>query len=248
MKCLILNISVAMIKTSWILIFLKALFILFRYFMQLIWLIDAVEIMIIWRFFHAVFSSILIFLIISVILIFWIFLTVFRLTTCAHDFEFLVVVMKTTETICDLIDLKFEKIVDLNISWFDDFIWDDLIKLIVNDFLKFCAVFVDSDLMTDLNWFLMIKFNLVCIASNSIFVSIFTIFVFSSKSWLIWLTIDNMYKFSIIAYVFNIAVLIFCNLMLIFCLFKLDVNSRISFISFDLRFLIGFCLMEFFDV
>ena len=79
------------------------------------------------------------------------FLTVSRLTTCVHDFEFLIVVMKTTETICDLIDLKFEKIVDLNISWLDDFIWNDLMKLIVNDFLKFCAVFVDSDLVIDLN-------------------------------------------------------------------------------------------------
>ena len=216
--------------------------------MQLIWLIDAVEIMIIRRFFYAVFSSILTFLIISVILIFWIFLTVFRLTTCAHDFEFLVVVMKTTETICDLIDLKFEKIVDLNISWLDDFIWNDLIKLIVNDFLKFCAVFVVSNLMTDLNWFLMIIFTLACIASNLIFVSIFTIFVFSSRSWLIWLIINNMCEFSVIAYVFNIAVLIFCSLVLIFSLFRLNVNSKISFISFDLRFLIGFCLMAFFDV
>ena len=78
MKCLILNISAAMIKTSWILIFLKTLFILFRYFMQLIWLIDVIEIMIDRRFFYAVFSSILTFLIMSIILIFWIFLTVFR--------------------------------------------------------------------------------------------------------------------------------------------------------------------------
>ena len=185
MKCLILDISAVMIKTSWILIFLKTLFILFRYFMQLIWLIDVVEIIIIRRFFHAVSSSILIFLIISIILIFWIFLTVLWLTTCVHDFEFLVVIMKKTKTICDLIDLKFEKIVDLNISWLDDFIWSDLMKLIVNDFLRFCAAFVDSNLVIDLNWFLIIKFNLVCIVSNSIFVSIFTIFVFSSKSWLI---------------------------------------------------------------
>ena len=86
MKCLILNISAAMIKISWILTFLKTLFILFWYFMQLIWLIDVVEIMIIRRFFHAVFSSILAFLIMSIILIFWIFLTVSRLITCAHDF------------------------------------------------------------------------------------------------------------------------------------------------------------------
>ena len=60
-KFLILNMFAAMIKILWILIFLKTIFILFWYFMQLIWLIDAVEIMIIWRFFHAVFSSILIF-------------------------------------------------------------------------------------------------------------------------------------------------------------------------------------------
>ena len=129
MKCLILNIFVAMIKTSWILIFLKTLFILFRYFMQLIWLIGAAEIMIIRRFFHAVFSSILIFLVISVILIFWIFLTVFRLTTCAHDFEFviacLIVIMKTTKIIDDLIELKFEKIVNLNVLWLDNFIWNN---------------------------------------------------------------------------------------------------------------------------
>ena len=89
-KRLILNISAATIKTSWILIFLKTLFILFRYFMQLIWLIDAVEIMIIRRFFHVVFSSILIFLIMSIILIFWIFLIVFQLTICAHNFEFVI--------------------------------------------------------------------------------------------------------------------------------------------------------------
>ena len=143
MKCLILNISAAMIKTSWILIFLKTLFILFRYFMQLIWLIDAVEIMIIRRFFHVVFSSILIFFIMSVVLIFWIFLTVFRLTTCVYDFKLvitcLIIIMKTTKTIDDLIKLKFEKIVDLNVLWLDDFIWNDLIKLIICDFLRLCA-------------------------------------------------------------------------------------------------------------
>ena len=199
--------------------------------MQLIWLIDVVEIMIIERVFHAVFSSILIFLIMSIMLIFWIFLTVSQLIICVHDFEFmiacLIVILKTIKIIDDLIELKFEKIsVDLNISWFDDFIWSDLIKLIVNDFLNFCVVFVVSNLMTDLTWFLMIIFNLICIVSNSIFVSIFTIFVFSSKNWLIWLTIDNMCEFSIITYVFNIAVLIFCNLMLIFCLFRLNVNSK----------------------
>ena len=253
MKCLILDISAATIKTSWILIFLKTLFILFRYFMHLIWLIDVVEIMIIRRFFHVAFSSILTFFIMSVVLIFWIFLTVSRLTTCVHDFKFLiaclVVIIKTTKIIDDLIELKFRKIsIDLNISWFDDFIWDDLMKLIINDFLKSCAAFAVSNLMINLNWFLMIIFNLVCIANNLIFLSIFTIFMFSSRSWLIWLTIDNMWKFSIIVYAFNIAVLVFCNLVLIFCLFKLNVNSKISFISSDLRFLIGFCLMKFFDV
>ena len=253
MKCLILNISAATIKTSWILIFLKILFILFRYFMQSIWLIDVVEIMIIQRFFYVVFSSILIFFIMSVVLIFWIFLTVFRLTNCVHDFEFsiacLAVIIETIKIINDLIEWKFEKIsIDLNVAWFDNFIWNDLMKLIINDFLKFCAVFVVSSLVINLNWFLMIIFHLVCTASNSIFVSIFTIFMFSSKSRLIWLTINNIWKFSIIAYVFNIVVLIFCDLVLIFCLFKLNVNSKISFISSDLRFLIRFCLMKFFDV
>ena len=111
MKCLILNISVAMIKTSWILIFLKTLFILFRYFMQLIWLIDVVEIMIIWRFFHNVFSSILIFLIMLIMLIFWIFWIVFWLIICVHDFEFiiasLIVILEAIKTINNLIELKF---------------------------------------------------------------------------------------------------------------------------------------------
>ena len=114
--------------------------------MQLIWLIDAVEIIIIRRFFHVVFSLILAFSATSIILIFWIFLIVFWLTTCAHDFEFviacLIVIMKTIKIINDLINLKFEKILDLNVLWFDDFIWNDLIELIVCDFLKFCAVFV----------------------------------------------------------------------------------------------------------
>ena len=193
-------------------------------------MIDAVEIIIIRRFFYAVFLSILIFLIISIILIFWIFLTVFWLTICIYDFKFviacLIVIIKTTETIDDLIELKFEKIVNLYISWFDDFIWNDLIELIICDFLKFCVVFVVSNLMINLNWFLMIIFNLICIVNNLIFVSIFTIFMFSLKNWLIWLTINNMWKFSIITYAFNIAVLVFCNLMLIFCLFKLNVNSK----------------------
>ena len=230
--------------------------------MQLIWLIDVVEIMIIRRIFHAVFSSTLTFLIMSIMLIFWILLIVSRLIICVHDFEFMIacltVVLKAIEIIDDLIELKFEKVsIDLNISWFDDFIWGDLIELIVSDFLNFCVafavsnlmiVFVVSSLMTDLNWFLMIIFNLICIISSSIFVSIFTIFVFSSRSWLIWLTIDNMCEFSIITYVFNIAVLIFCSLMLIFCLFRLNVNIKISFMTFDLRFLIEFWLMTFFDV
>ena len=220
--------------------------------MQLIWLINAVEIIIIRRFFHAVFSSILTFLVILIVLIFWIFLTVFRLTTCVYDFKLvtacLIVIMKITETIDDLIKLKFEKIVNLNISWFDDSIWNDLIELIICDFLKFCVVFVVSNLMINLNWFLMIIFNLACIANNSIFVLIFTIFMFSSRNWLIWLTINNMWKVLIIAYIFNIAVLFFCSLMLIFCLFRLNVNSKILSISFDLRFLIKFCLMEFFNV
>ena len=253
MKCLILDIFAATIKTSWILIFLKTLFILFRYFMQSIWLIDVVEIMIIRRFFHVVFSSILTFFIMSVVLIFWIFLTVFRLTTCVYDFEFLIaclaVIIETIKIINNLIELKFEKIsVDLNVSWLDDFIWDDLMKLIINDFLRFCAAFVVSNLVINLKWFLIIIFNLVCIARNLIFVSIFTIFMFSSRNWLIWLTINSMWEFSIIVYIFNIAVLVFCSLVLIFYLFKLNVNNKISFISFDLRFLIEFCLMKFFDV
>ena len=114
--------------------------------MQSIWLIDVVEIMIIRRFFHVIFSSILNFFIILIILIFWLFLTVFRLTICVHDFEFviacLIVIIKTIKIIDDLIELKFEKIsINLNVSWFDDFIWNDLMKLIINDFLKFYAVF-----------------------------------------------------------------------------------------------------------
>ena len=143
---------------------------------------------------------------------------------------------KKIKTIDDLIELKFEKIsIDLNVSWLDDFIWNDLMKLIVCklivcDFFEFCAVFVVSDLVINLNWFLIIMFNLICIVNSSIFVSILTIFMFSSRSWLIWLTIDNMWKFSIIAYIFNIAVLIFCNLMLIFCLFKLNFFYFIFFI------------------
>ena len=136
MKCLVLDISAAMIKTSWILIFLKTLFILFRYFIQLIWLIGAVGVMIIRRFFHAVFSSILIFLVMSVILIFWIFLAVSRLITCVHDFEFvaacLAVVIGTIKTIDDLIKLEFKRIsIDLNVLWLDGFIWSDFMKLIV---------------------------------------------------------------------------------------------------------------------
>ena len=129
--------------------------------MQLIWLIDAVEIMIIWRLFHAVSSSILAFLTMSVVLIFWIFLAVSRLIICVHDFEFmatcLVVVIKTIKAIDDLIELKFEKIsVDLNVSWLGDFIWDDFMKLIVYklivcDFFEFCVVFAVSNLMTNLN-------------------------------------------------------------------------------------------------
>ena len=160
-KFLILNKFAATIKTLRILIFLKTIFILFRYFMQLIWLIDVVEIIIIRRFFHAVFSSILIFLIMSIILIFWIFLTVSQLIICVHDFEFVIacltVVIKTIKMIDDLIELKFEKIsINLNVSWFDDFIWSDLMKLIVCklivcDFFELCAVFVVSDLMINLN-------------------------------------------------------------------------------------------------
>ena len=139
------------------------------------------------------------FFFLSVILIFWIFLTVFRLIICVHDFEFVIaclaVIIETIKTINDLIELKFEKIsIDLNVLWLDNFIWNDLIELIVCDFLRLCAIFVVSNLVTNLNWFLMIIFNLVCIASNSIFVSIFTIFMFSSRSWLIWLTINNMWR------------------------------------------------------
>ena len=155
--------------------------------MQLIWLIDAIKIIIIRRFFHAISSFILTFLIMSIILIFWIFLTVFRLITCAHDSELviacLIVIMKTIKIIDDLIELKLKKkIVDLNVSWLDNFIWSDLNELNVCDFLMFCAVFVVLNLVINLNWFLMIIFNLVCIVSNPIFVSIFTIFVFSLKS------------------------------------------------------------------
>ena len=258
MKCLVLDISAAMTKTSWILAFLKTLFILFRYSMQLIWLVGAVGVMIIWRFFHAVFSSILAFLVMSVILIFWIFFAVPRLITCAHDFEFvatcLAVVIETIKTIDDLIKLKFWEVsVDLNVSWLCGFIWGGLMKLIVCklivcDFFEFCAVFVVSDLVTNLNWFLIIMFNLACIASSSMFVSILTIFMFLSRSWLIWLTIDNMWEFSVMTYAFNIAVLAFCSLVLIFCLFRLNVNNSISFISSDLRFLIGFCWVGFFGV
>ena len=62
------------------------------------------------------------------------------------------------------------------------------------------------------------------------------------------LTIDNMCEFSIMTYVFNIVVLVICSLMLIFCLFKLNVNNSILFISSDLRFLIEFCWLNFFDV
>ena len=77
----------------------------------------------------------------------------------------MIVIIEIIKIIDDLIELKFEKIlIDLNVLWFDDFIWNDLIKLIANnDFLKFCAVFVVSNLTTDLNWFLMIMFNLICI-------------------------------------------------------------------------------------
>ena len=133
--------------------------------MQLIWFVGAVEIIIIRQFFYAIFSSILIFFNHVSHIDFLNFLTVFRLTTCAHDFEFVIaclsVVMKTIKTIDDLIELKFEKFVDLNISWFDNFIWNDLMQLIVCDFLRFCAVFVVSNLMADLDWFLMIIFNLI---------------------------------------------------------------------------------------
>ena len=221
--------------------------------MQLIWLVDAIEIMIIRRFFHAIFSSILAFLVISVILIFWIFLIVFRLIICVYNSElviaYLVVIIKTIKIIDDLIELKFEKnVVDLNVSWFDDFIWNDLNELNVCDFLRFCAAFFILNLVTNLNSFLIVIFNLVCIANNSIFVSIFTIFVFSSRSWLIWLMINNIWEFSITTYAFNITVLVFWSLVLIFCLFRLNVNNKISFILFDLRLLIEFCLMEFFDV
>ena len=92
------------------------------YFVLIIHAIDLID----WRDWNhnhsTIFSSILTFLTMSIVLIFWIFLIVFRLIICVHDSEFviayLIVVMKTIKIIDDLIESKFEK----KNYWFERFV------------------------------------------------------------------------------------------------------------------------------